>query len=215
MFAALYASLDKEQPPSCLMFGYVISGVTASKLTAKVQNIDPDTLRPEPGWDDYFSPPPGIRLMGNHKLIMDSIEKYMIGSGLEPGEVGVEITLTGTDEEINTIIVTQSSLLPHGFDGERPEAEIGKREIYVRQWLEDNGTFLLTSLLACSHVTRRCQQETIHVGVPRGTLQLGLGSPHSVALPCFIQFFNTKVLTIVPPPFYELRLILSLLTLQF
>ena len=142
-----------EKPPSCLMAGYIISGVTAAKLTLKVKNIDPDTFIKGPLYADYFSPPPGTQLFGEHKTIKDSIRKYMIASGFEASEAGVDMALTGLYEELKTIIVTQSGLIPHGFEGSRPEIKIGKREDCVRRWLEENDTFFPASLLTCSHTT--------------------------------------------------------------
>jgi len=154
-----YASLVTEQPPSCLMAGYVITGATAVKLTLKLRGIDPE----EPRYAKCLPPPPGTHLIGDHDLIKSSIEEYMITSGLS--DPGVNIALTGTDEEVNTIIVTQNCLLPHGFRGSRPEAKIGKREHCVRQWLERNGMPFLTSLLTFL---------TLPTGVDGGQYKWGL-----------------------------------------
>jgi len=179
---SLYASLAPEELPSCLMAGYVISSVTALRLTLKLKNLDPDNLPKKPRYANLFSPRPGTFHFGDDEIIEDSIRKYMVDSGLEPSEAGVDISPSGTVENPGTIIVTKNCLIPYGFTGRRPVAEEGERERFVRRWLEHNGTLLLASLLTCPHVTHRCRQGRLQVGGLRATLRLGLGSSCPVSL---------------------------------
>jgi len=150
MFPEVLASLGVEpyEPPYYLLAGYVISGVTAAKLTFKIQNLDPE----KPPYADFLSPPSGTQISGNNTLIKAAIKEYLITNGWKPSEAVVDIVFTGTEEETKTIIVTQSCLLPDGFEGSWPGVKMGKRERCVCQWLEQNGTLLLATLLTYSHV---------------------------------------------------------------
>ena len=94
---------------------------------------------------------------------MKSIRKYMIDNGLKSGDAGVDIVTGMIDGDLQTVIVTQSCVIPHGYEG-RPEANMGKREECVRQWLECNGMLSLATLLVRSHVTHRCRQGILQVG---------------------------------------------------
>ena len=83
------------------------------------------------------------------KFLLD----YMDTKGPELG-VGVDVTLTHTDDALRAMIVTQGCFLPPDFRGPRPVATEGEREGYIRQWLEINGIFSShipsdLSLLSC------------------------------------------------------------------
>ena len=132
MLADLYAPLTPpEDPPFRLMAGYVITGVTAVRLSLKLQDIDPDNPPEGSEYVDYRFPPPGTDHYGNPTLIKESIREFMATKGLESDEIGVAIAYIGSPGEMNTMIVTQSGFLPHDFNDSLPEVKKGKREKYV------------------------------------------------------------------------------------
>jgi len=87
---AFYAQPPPEEPPSRLVAGYVITNISAIRLTLKLKHLDPDN----PRHATYFSPPPGPHISGNFTLIEKSIREYMVASGLGPSVAGVEVTFT-------------------------------------------------------------------------------------------------------------------------
>jgi len=118
MLADLYAPLTPpEDPPFRLMAGYVITGVTAVRLSLKLQDIDPDNPPEGSEYVDYRFPPPGTDHYGNPTLIKESIREFMATKGLESDEIGVAIAYIGSPGEMNN-----DSL---------PEVKKGKREKYV------------------------------------------------------------------------------------
>jgi len=153
------APLDSpEPPPTRLLAGYIIDGITATRLSLKLEGLDPDNLPRTPQYTDFLTPPPGTYLLGDRELIRGSITEYLTGKGLDLDRAGVDLATIEVDGGFKTMIATQSCFLPYGFGGTGPEAKMGKREEYVRQWLERNGMLFLVSLLTCSHVIHRRQR---------------------------------------------------------
>jgi len=112
------------------MAGYVLSNETAVRLSLVLDGIDPDRVTP---------PPPGCEILSNIVLIEKEIKKYMGAKKLK-----VTARLTGTEEHLETILVTQSFLLdkPHELGGRLPVTTEGRLDGLVLQWLENNGNLL-------------------------------------------------------------------------
>ena len=151
--------INPEPPLTYLMAGYIISGITARRLTLTLNGVNPDNLPNDPRYAKSFPlPPRAHHFIGDNELMKKSIAKYMAEQGLKPEKVGVEIELTEVDGDLKTIIATQSCILPHEAKA-RPEAKIGNREGLIRRWLEHNGMLFLASHLTYSHITTGITKE--------------------------------------------------------
>jgi len=121
-----------EPPLTYFVVGYIISGLTAVRLTLKLNGLDPDNLPKGHHYANRLPPPPGTHLIGDDELIRDSIRKYMISKGLKPEEAGVAIAFTMVDGDLSTVLVTQSCFLPHGYEG-RPAGGM-RSSVVGGQW---------------------------------------------------------------------------------
>jgi hypothetical protein len=130
------------------MAGYVFSNATGIRLMATIAGTDPA---------DYLPRRENQEMIPDLEFIEKAITDHMAAK-LPQSKGVVTVTLTATNDNLETILVTQECLLTRAqrLNGPLPVTTEGEREECVRQWLESNGNrspcycFLLSSILTVS-----------------------------------------------------------------
>jgi hypothetical protein len=134
------------------MAGYVFSNATGIRLMATIAGTDPA---------DYLPRRENQEMIPDLEFIEKAITDHMAAK-LPHSKGNVTVTLTATNDNLETILVTQECLLTRAqrLNGPLPVTTEGEREECVRQWLESYGTAI--SLIPLhfaqhSHGVHRCQ----------------------------------------------------------